>query len=476
MVKNYLFLCLALAAALAQSPEAKPPAKKGLSLTYTGKTEFVTDEGTWLSVDVSKDGSTLVFDLLGDLYTLPITGGTAQRITQGPAYDSQPAYSPDSSMIAFVSDRDGADNLWVAKADGTGAHQLTHEREAELASPAWTPDGEFVVISRQAQGQRTYELWMYNIHGGSGVQVTKARTGAGAGGPPAPGATPAPAFNFMGASLSRDGKYFYYAKRTGGFTYNATFPLWQVARRDRVTGEEDTVTSANGSGIRPVISPDGTKLVFGTRYKTETGLRIRDLKTGDEKWLKYPVTRDDQESRFTRDLLPGYAFLPDGKSIVVSYGGKLHRVNIDDGKELHRASVPRYQSRDALSAPGRRRTGQGPPGTTAGPFARRTAHRLLRTHSPLRDGSERRHAETHRPCRHPRVLPLLVSRREVAGLCHMVGAGGSRRTYLPGRCEWRPAPATDQSRRFLSRPGMVPGRNAYRCAPRATPIARRNAR
>jgi len=109
--------------------------------------------------------------------------------------------------------------------------------------------------------------------------------------------------------------------------------MWQVARRDRVTGDEDVVTNANGSAIRPAISPDGTKLVFGTRYKTETGLRIRDLKTGDERWLKYPITRDDQESRFTRDLLPGYAFLPDGKAIVVSYSGKLHRVNVDDGKD-----------------------------------------------------------------------------------------------------------------------------------------------
>jgi Tol biopolymer transport system component/imidazolonepropionase-like amidohydrolase len=331
MAKTYLFLCLALLAAFAQNPDVRPAAKKGLSLTYTNKIEFSTDEGTWLSVDVSKDGRTILFDLLGDLYTLPITGGAARRITQGPAYDSQPAFSPDASLIAFVSDRDGADNLWVAKADGTAPHQLTHEREAELASPTWTPDGDYIVISRQAQGQRTYELWMYNIHGGSGVQVTKARTGPAPA--PGPGAAAAPAFNFMGASLSRDGKYFYYAKRTGGFEYNAKFPMWQVARRDRVTGEEDPVTSANGSGIRPVISPDGSKLVFGTRYKTETGLRIRDMKTGDEKWLKYPVTRDDQESRFTRDLLPGYAFMPDGKSIVVSYGGKIHRVNVDDGKD-----------------------------------------------------------------------------------------------------------------------------------------------
>ncbi len=332
MARSLLLLCVALLAALAQNPDQKPGAKKGLTLTYTGKTEFVTDEGTWLSVDVNKDGTTLLFDLLGDLYTLPIAGGEAKRITEGPAYDSQPTYSPDSGMIAFVSDRDGADNLWVAKSDGTAPHQLTHEREAEFASPVWTNDGDYVVISKQAQGARTYELWMYNIHGGSGVQVTKSQIGP-ATPAPAPGGTPPPRFNFMGASVSRDGKYFYYAKRTGGFEYNAKFPMWQVARRDRVTGDEDTITSANGSGIRPVISPDGTQLVFGTRYKTETGLRIRDLRTGDERWLKYPVTRDDQESRFTRDLLPGYAFLPDGKSIVVSYGGKFHQVDIADGKD-----------------------------------------------------------------------------------------------------------------------------------------------
>ena len=192
MLQKLLLPLLATLLLFAQSPEAttpKPPAaKKPLPLNYTGKTEFQTDEGTWLSVDVSKDGATLLFDLLGDLYTLPIAGGSAKRIMEGPAYDSQPAFSPDAAHISFISDRDGGDNLWIAKADGTEPKQLTHEREAEFASPTWTPDGEYVVVSRQAQGARTYELWMYSIHGGSGVQVTKARAGAAPAGPPAPGA------------------------------------------------------------------------------------------------------------------------------------------------------------------------------------------------------------------------------------------------------------------------------------------------
>ena len=117
-----------------------------------------------------------------------------------------------------------------------------------------------------------------------------------------------------GVVASPDGKFFYYARRTGNFTYNANFPIWQVVRRDRTTGDEDVITSAPGSAFRPVISPDGSKLVFGTRHDTETGLRVRELTTGEEKWLKYPIQRDDQESAATRDVLPGYSFTPDRKS------------------------------------------------------------------------------------------------------------------------------------------------------------------
>src|SRR6185295_10870057 len=86
----------------------------GLPLVPPRPLKFTTDEGTWMSVDVAPDGRTLVFDLLGDLYTLPIAGGKATRITSGQAFDAMPAFSPDGNMIAYVSDRNGAPNLWVA--------------------------------------------------------------------------------------------------------------------------------------------------------------------------------------------------------------------------------------------------------------------------------------------------------------------------------------------------------------------------
>jgi Tol biopolymer transport system component len=306
----------------------KPASKPGLPLKPERKIEFTVDEGSWLSLSVSPDGKTILFDLLGDLYTLPITGGEAKRITDGLPFDSQPVFSPDGKLIAFTSDRDGSENLWIANADGSEPRQLSKEKEAEFISPSWTPDGEYVLISRNQQGLGVHEIWMYSIHGGTGVQVTKSIPA----GSTAANLPQAQRLNFLGAVATPDGKYFYYARRTGSFTYNATFPLWQIVRRDRTTGDEDVITSAPGSAFRPVLSPDGSHLVYGTRFDTESGLRIRDLSTGEDRWLKYPVQRDDQESRATRDVLPGYDFTPDGKEVVVCYGGKIHRVQVATGE------------------------------------------------------------------------------------------------------------------------------------------------
>jgi tricorn protease-like protein len=101
--------------------------------------EFTTDEGTWLGVDVSADGKQIVLDLLGDLYLLPLGGGEARRITAGPAWDNQPRFSPDGRWIAFVSDRDGTDNVWLVRPDGADARPVTHETRFLFGSPAGLP-------------------------------------------------------------------------------------------------------------------------------------------------------------------------------------------------------------------------------------------------------------------------------------------------------------------------------------------------
>jgi Tol biopolymer transport system component len=163
-----------LAAAATTAPLAAQPAQGGdsaarplrqLPLTPTKPLRFTTDEGTWLSLDLSPDGKTLVFDLLGDLYTLPIAGGKATRITSGQALDAQPHWSPDGKKIVFVSDRAGSDNLWTADADGSNARALTREDNRTFISPTWTPDGKFVVVSRNG-APGGYNLFLYHRDGG----------------------------------------------------------------------------------------------------------------------------------------------------------------------------------------------------------------------------------------------------------------------------------------------------------------------
>jgi Tol biopolymer transport system component len=302
--------------------------QKGLPLKPDQTIEFTTDQGTWVSLDVAPDGKTILFELLGDLYTISIAGGEAKAVTTGPGFDSQPRYSPDGKMIAFVSDREGAENLWVASADGNAARALSKDNQSLFASPWWGPEGDYVLVSRQVQlPWGAFELWMYHLRGGAGLQVTKGK--------PSPGPSRDDYTHVIGAVASGDGKFLYYTKRNKLFNpYNVLeFPLSQVARRDRTTGVEDTITEAQGSGFRPMLSPDGSKLVYGTRIDNETGLRIRDLATGEERWLKKPVQRDEQESRFTRDLIPGYAFTPDGKSVIAAYGGKIHRIDVEKGDD-----------------------------------------------------------------------------------------------------------------------------------------------
>jgi dipeptidyl aminopeptidase/acylaminoacyl peptidase len=149
----------------AAGEKEKEKKEEGLPLKPMRTIEFTTQEGTWLSLDVSPDGQTVVFELLGDLYTLPLAGGEATRVTSGMAFDSQPRFSPDGEWIAFLSDRDGAENLWIARADGSEPKKLSKDEQAEFASPNWSPDGDYVIVSRTGWGLRTFELWMYHVKG-----------------------------------------------------------------------------------------------------------------------------------------------------------------------------------------------------------------------------------------------------------------------------------------------------------------------
>jgi len=293
--------------------ERKEREKTSLPLAAARMLDLDTDEGTWLSVDVSPDGRTVIFDLLGDLYTVPLGGGDATRITNGLAFDGQPRFSPDGTKVLFVSDRSGSDNLWTLEMESGDTAQVTKSKGDTWVSPDWTPDGEYIVASKGVTRLGLVTLWMGHVDGGSGKVLRDEPD----------------QLKTLGAAVSPDGRYIWHAQRMGSWVYNAQFPQYQLAVYDRETGGSFARTSRYGSAFRPTLSPNGRWLVYGTRHESQSGLRIRDLDTGDERWLAYPVERDDQESIADRDVYPGMDFTPDSREVVASYGGKIWRIPVD---------------------------------------------------------------------------------------------------------------------------------------------------
>lgn len=160
----------------ATNAPAKEPKWDVNAPLYTTLTQVPirTDEGTWMDVDVSPDGRMLAFTVLGDIYTMPIAGGTPRRIAEGLAWEVQPRFSPDGRRIAFTSDRGGGDNIWIMNVDGSDKRQVTKEDFRLLNQPSWSPDGEYIVAKKHFTTQRslgTGEVWIYHVSGGGGVKL-----------------------------------------------------------------------------------------------------------------------------------------------------------------------------------------------------------------------------------------------------------------------------------------------------------------
>ena len=309
-VRAALLLLLTPIATLAQEEEPRDP-DRGLPLEPARWARFTTNEGTWISLDVSPDGQTIVFDMVGDLYSMPITGGEATRLTSGMGYDMQPRFSPDGERIVFVSDRSGDNNVWLMPAAGGEPTQLSKGVGSYFLSPDWMPDGKYVIVSRAFPGLE--KLWLYHVDGGTGLEMVGGSFAA----------------RMLGAAVDAEGRYIWYAQRNSTWQYNAIFPQYQIWMYDRKTGTRTPMTNRYGSAFRPALSPDGMLLAYGSREDADTGMRLRELDSGEERWLAYPVQRDDMESTASMDVLPGYSFTPESDALVMSYGGRIWRVPVD---------------------------------------------------------------------------------------------------------------------------------------------------
>src|SRR5690606_22636768 len=136
-----------------------------------------TSEGTWMSLDVSPDGKTIAFDMLGDIFAIPTTGGAARALHAGPAMQRSPRFSPDGAKLLYISDADGAANRWVSNADGTAPRRVTSQTVENVNGPAWGADGRFVAAAKMyADDHRLHgsELRLWELDGGAGRLLVPA--------------------------------------------------------------------------------------------------------------------------------------------------------------------------------------------------------------------------------------------------------------------------------------------------------------
>lgn len=320
-MKNTLFIALSVfltQAALGQTASKwnieKP---QGPAKTVT----FQTNEGTWMNLDVSPDGKEIVFDLLGDIYKIPIEGGRATLLAGGLALEVQPRFSPDGRFISYTSDKDGGDNIWIMNADGSGKRAVTKETFRLLNNAVWTPDGLYLIARKHFTSTRSLgagEIWMYYSSGGEGIQLTKRKNDQQDTGEP---------------EISPDGKYVYYSEDVSPgplFRYNKdpNGEIYNIFRLNREDGSVEKVAGGSGGAVRPQLSPDGKYLAFVKRVRLNSVLYLQDLETGEE-WPVYEdLSHDQQETWAIFGVYPNFSWTPDSRNIVFYAKGKIRKLEV----------------------------------------------------------------------------------------------------------------------------------------------------
>ena len=283
---------------------------------------FTTNEGTWMNIDISPDGRTIVFDLLGDIYTMPISGGKAIPIRTGIPFEIQPRFSPDGTKISFTSDAGGGDNIWVMDTDGSNAKQVTTEDFRLLNNAVWSADGNYLIARKHFSSERSLgagEMWQYHKSGGTGLQLTKRKNDQQDVNEP---------------FVSPDGNYLYYSEDVypgGSFQYNKdpNSQIYVIKRYDFEKGKTETITGGPGGAARPTVSNDGKKLAFVKRVRTKSVLFIHDLETGEEFPIYDKLNKDQQEAWAIFGVYPNFDWMPNDREIVFWSGGKINKIDIN---------------------------------------------------------------------------------------------------------------------------------------------------
>ena len=295
--------------------------------------DFYFEEGTWMSVDPSPNGTHLVFDLLGQVYRVPLEGGNAQLLSgihlPSRAMSHTPSYSPDGKRIVFVSDANGAENIWLMDPSGQHVRQLTSENGVSFGSPVFSQDGQFI-IARRSINRRDGKLWLYEVESGQGTPLSIDSS----------------LVDIQGPAVG-NGRIWFSAPESLGESRALRRETWQIFATDIFGGAAERITNEPGGAVRPRVSSDGRWLTYATWANGRSSLIVRDLGTGRRSLLLRGIERNLQDMFISQmDLLPGYGFAPDSSAVYIGFAGKLFRVLVPSGEVQ---SVP-FRARKVFDA------------------------------------------------------------------------------------------------------------------------------
>jgi len=255
-------------------------------------------------VAVSPDGAMLAFSWAGDVWTVPITGGAATRLTVHPGHDDHPVWSPDGRRLAFSSDRHGASNVFLMERDGSGVGRLTFSGRAEIPTD-WSLDGDWIYFYSRREGDTYREPRMYRVPvaGGQSWRVADCF-----------GALP---------QISPDGERIAFVRGSTpwgrrGYRGSASFDVYVYAVGDNTFSQ---VTDFDGTDKQPVWDAEGRGLYFlSDRGGT---LNVWYLEIGTE--TPKPITH------MTGDDVREFSISADGRTLAFTHWDAIYVMTIDDG-------------------------------------------------------------------------------------------------------------------------------------------------
>src|SRR5688500_4774533 len=269
--------------------------------------DFETREGTRLAFDLSPDGHTIAFDLLGQIWTLPAAGGTARPVTfavRDTAEDIDPVFSPDGKWIAFQADRPTGRELWLVPTEGGGPRQLSREQKFTyyaFARPAWSPDGREIAFAARDT--------LFRIRVGDGVTTSvRLDSVAGAGGRSAIPRASAPVWSPDGSRIA--------------FVNATDQRIWAVRREG---GAATPLTPERVAAVAPAWSPDGSRLAFFVADSVaQPQLWVQDLAGNAPRRVTHQIQVVNLRVRWTAG----------GDSLVYSAAGRLWRTAVSGGEPV----------------------------------------------------------------------------------------------------------------------------------------------